>query len=118
MPNLLVPEIVQALRETPARCIYVCNVATERGETDGFSMSDHVRAIERHIGPGILDAVLANDHINPHFKAPSGVDMVHADAHVEGSTVAVVRAHLADDAEPWRHDSAKLAAAVLAFLHN
>ncbi len=118
MPNLLVPEIVQALRETPAQCIYVCNLATERGETDRFSMSDHVRAIERHIGPGILDAVLANDQVNPTFKAPSGMDIVLADAHVEGSTVAVVRANLADETEPWRHDSDKLAAAVLKFIQD
>ncbi|BCX04642.1 MAG: putative gluconeogenesis factor [Candidatus Roseilinea sp.] len=118
MPNLLVPEIVQALRETPARCIYVCNVATERGETDRFSMSDHVHAIERHIGSGILDAVLVNDRVNPNFQLPSGVDIVLADSHVEGSTIAVVRADLADDAEPWRHDSAKLADAVLKFIRD
>ena len=118
MPNLLVPEIVQALRETRARCIYVCNVATERGETDRFSMSDHVRALERHIGPGILDVVLANDHVNPDFKTPEGVDIVLAERRVEGSQVAIVSANLADDAEPWRHDSDKLAVALLKFIRE
>jgi len=118
MPNLLVPEIVQALRETRARCIYVCNVATERGETDRFTMSDHVRALEQHIGPGVLDVVLANDHVNPNFKAPEGVDIVFAERTVVGSPVVVVSANLADDAEPWRHDSDKLAAALLKFIRE
>jgi len=118
MPNLLVPEIVQALRETRARCIYVCNVATERGETDRFTMSDHVRALEQHIGPGILDVVLANDHVNPCFRAPEGVDIVFAEPAVAGSPVVVVSANLADDAEPWRHDSDKLAAALVKFIRE
>jgi uncharacterized cofD-like protein len=113
MPNLLVPGIVQALRETRAQCIYVCNVATERGETDRLDMSDHVYAIERHIGRNVVDAVLANDRVYPDFRLPSGVDIVAAQDTVRGSSVRVVPADLADDHEPWRHDPRKLADAVL-----
>lgn len=116
MPNLLVPGIVQALRETRARCIYVCNVATERGETDRFSMSDHVIALERHIGAGIVDVVLANNRIPSHFNPPGGVDIVIPDRRVVGSSVSVVQADLADEVEPWRHDSAKLAEVVMRFV--
>ncbi len=59
LPNLLVPGIAAALRETKALRIFVCNLVTEVGETDGYSVHDHARAIERHAGfwP---DVVLAN----------------------------------------------------------
>jgi len=112
LPNLLVPGITQALRETRARCVYVCNVATERGETDHFTMSDHVRALEQHIGPGIVDVVLANNRI---YAQPEGVEAVMAEPFVDGSSVEVAQADLADDEHPWRHDPYKLAAAVLKF---
>ncbi len=60
MPNLLVPGIAQAIRHTRARRVYVCNVAAEQGETDGYSIGDHLAAIERHIGRDTVDMVLAN----------------------------------------------------------
>ena len=112
LPNLLVPGITQALRETRARCVYVCNVATERGETDHFTMSDHVHALERHIGSGIVDVVLANNRI---YAQPEGVEVVLAEPSVAGSAVEVAQANLADEEHPWRHDPYKLAAAVLQF---
>jgi uncharacterized cofD-like protein len=59
-PNLLVPGLRDALRSTKAVRIYVCNVMTQPGETDGFSASDHVRAIVRHGGSGLFDTVLVN----------------------------------------------------------
>ncbi len=60
LPNLLVPGIAEALRDTDALRIQVCNLVTEVGETDGYSVEDHVRAIERHAGfwP---DAVVSNE---------------------------------------------------------
>jgi uncharacterized cofD-like protein len=115
LPNLLVPGITQALREARARCVYVCNVATERGETDHFTMSDHVRALERHIGPGIIDVVLANNQV---YAQPEGVEVVLAEPFVAGSAVEVVQADLADSQYPWRHDPHKLAAAVLKFARS
>lgn len=59
LPNLLVPEIAAALRRTEALRVFVCNLVTEVGETDNFSVEDHVRAIHRHAGfwP---DVVIAN----------------------------------------------------------
>ncbi len=116
IPNLVVPGIVQALRQTHAPCVYVCNVATERGETDRYTMADHVRALERHIGRDVLDKVIVNSHIDPGFNPPSGVDIVMAESGVPGSRVEVVQVDLAANDEPWRHDSRKLADAVLGLL--
>lgn len=113
MPNLLVPGIVQALREARANVVYACNVATERGETDHYSMSDFVVALENHIGKGVIDFVVANDYVVADFKPPSGVDMVKVETQVRGSEVKVLPANLADENEPWRHDSRRLAEAVM-----
>jgi uncharacterized cofD-like protein len=112
MPNLLVPGIMQALRETSATRVYVANVATERGETDKFTLADHVIALERHIGRGMIDVVIANSHIDPTFKPPSGVDMVLPVSSLQKSTVRVVQEDVSDNERPWRHDPHKLAAAV------
>ncbi|MCS6923148.1 MAG: YvcK family protein, partial [Fimbriimonadales bacterium] len=60
IPNLLVSKIVDALRSTDALRVYVCNVMTQPGETDGFTASDHVRAIEAHAGGRVFDYVLVN----------------------------------------------------------
>ena len=50
LPNLLVPDLMAAIRVSRALKIYVCNIATQSGETDLFSCNDHVRALEEHVG--------------------------------------------------------------------
>ena len=60
LPNLLVPEIAEAIKKSKAPKIYVCNVMTQPGETTGYSAGDHVRALIRHIGPGVITHVLVN----------------------------------------------------------
>ncbi len=113
MPNLLVRGLVDALRQTQAPIIYVANITTERGETDKFTLAQHVDAIERHIGRGIVDAVLVNNRSISTFKPPSGVDIIDANEALTKFSVKVVRADLVSDSEPWRHQPGKLAAAVL-----
>jgi uncharacterized cofD-like protein len=58
IPNLLVPEIVEALARNMAPHIYVCNIMTEPGETDGYTVGDHVMALDRVAGLRLFDAVL------------------------------------------------------------
>ncbi|GMA63258.1 gluconeogenesis factor YvcK family protein [Alicyclobacillus fastidiosus] len=60
LPNLIVPGMVEAIRHSKARKIYVCNVMTQPGETDELSASSHVKAIYRHVGEGLFDYVLVN----------------------------------------------------------
>ena len=61
LPSLLLPDIRQALADSAALRIYVCNVATQTGETDGFDQADPVEALERHTADGLVDIVLANN---------------------------------------------------------
>ncbi|MGB9639780.1 MAG: gluconeogenesis factor YvcK family protein, partial [Anaerolineales bacterium] len=64
LPNLLVPDITQAIRSSKAIKVYVCNIATQKGETDHYTCGDHIHAIEDHVGEGIFDMVVVNRH--PH----------------------------------------------------
>ena len=61
MPNLCVPDIVQAVRTSKAPKIYICNVMTQPGETDDYTVSDHIRAINRQAGGKVIDFVIANN---------------------------------------------------------
>lgn len=60
LPNLMIPEIGQALCETQAQVTYVCNIMTQRGETEFFSDADHVRVLNDHLHQHFIDTVLVN----------------------------------------------------------
>ena len=114
MPNLLVRDIAQAVRSSRALKVYVCNVATQHGETDHYSAADHVTAIERHAGPGLVNVLLANDRLGADLREvgmPSGVGELVQPSGSQSSRL--VAADLIDVEHPWRHDSRKLAQAVM-----
>lgn len=60
LPNLLVPGIPEAIRRSPAKKVYVCNVMTQPGETNGFSACDHIRTLEMHVGRRLFSYVIVN----------------------------------------------------------
>jgi uncharacterized cofD-like protein len=61
IPNLLVSGVAEAIRESRATRVYVSNLMTQPGETSGFTAADHVRAIQRHGGQGLIDCVILNN---------------------------------------------------------
>ncbi len=61
LPNLLVANVVDALKKSKARKVYVCNVMSQPGETVGFSVTEHLNVIEEHIGEGVIDTVIVNN---------------------------------------------------------
>ena len=82
LPNLLVGGIADALRAANAPRIYVCNVATQPGETGEYDAADHILAIEQHCGAGLFDYALINDR---HPSANRGITeyVLPAPAHHE-----------------------------------
>lgn len=110
IPNLLVPDIAAAIRASKGLKFYVCNVATQPGETDGYSCGDHVRTIEKEIGKGLFDVVICNDNCNG--RLPEDIEFVCLDNNLENE-YPVYSANLSDPSIPWRHDSLKLASAIL-----
>src|SRR6266571_2277708 len=73
LPNLLVVGLVEALRASPAVKVYVCNLAGQPGETMGYGVSDHLRAIEEHIDGNLFDYVIVNSNVTPPLP-PSAVE--------------------------------------------
>lgn len=65
LPNLLVRGMAEAIRASSAVKLYICNVMTQPGETDGFTASDHVRAIYDHVGDRFFDTVIVNNAVPP-----------------------------------------------------
>ena len=60
IPNLLVPEIREAIAKATVPRIYICNVMTQLGETDGYSVSDHIQALDQACGQRLFDSVLVH----------------------------------------------------------
>ncbi len=60
LPNLLLDGLVDAIQETGKSRVYICNIMTQPGETDGFSLSDHLAALRAHVGDDFPDAVVAH----------------------------------------------------------
>lgn len=112
LPNLLVPGIVEAIRASGAYRVYICNVATQTGETDGYSVADHVRVLEAHVGSNVFRAVLANNHY-PTKNAGENTHYVQPDVASIAERYDVLWADLTDAEQPWRHDPQKLAQALL-----
>lgn len=113
LPNLLVPGIAEALRNTLAVKCYVCNIATQPGETEGYTVADHVLAIEKILGRGVIQIVLANNHY-PTQNAGQNTFYVQPvpESHEIFQRYTVWYTDLVDAERPWRHDPQKLADAI------
>ena len=91
--------------------VFVCNVATQKGETDGFSVADHLEALQRHAGPNLVDYVLANDNVAPLGpQFPASPVPLDGDVH---SKVPVVTADVVNRDFRLHHDPKKLASVLM-----
>lgn len=116
LPNLMVPGILDALLTTTALRIYVCNVATEVGETQNFFVEDHVNALMKHTDENILDYVIANNNIIDIGDRFMGNAVPVSNEII--SNIQVAYTDLLDTNHPVRHDSNKLAEFILSITNN
>ncbi len=113
LPNLLVPDLAQAIITSPAIKLYVCNVATQAGETQGYNVADHLDALRQHVGDEMITTVVANRTFIGSRPPGAGVDWVRL-PDPETVDYQLLTYDLVDQQYPWRHDSHKLAQALMA----
>ena len=117
LPNLLVDGMVEALRATPAVKVYVCNVATQPGETDGFTVSQHLDAVEAHVGGNLFDYVVVNSNYSlplPSSAVEAGISRVVFDRdRAAQRPVHYILADVVSARISTHHDPEKLARVIM-----
>ncbi|MFE5322858.1 uridine diphosphate-N-acetylglucosamine-binding protein YvcK [Paenibacillus sp. NPDC056579] len=113
MPNLLVPEIARTIVESQALKMFVCNVMTQPGETDNYSVSDHLQAMYNHVGHHLFDYIIVNNgDIPPQVQkryAEKGARVVPLDLEeVTSRGYKVIADQLVLFRTYLRHDAEKL----------
>ena len=113
LPNLLVEGMVEAIKASAALKLYICNLAAQPGETDGYGVQDYLRVIREHVGANLFDFVLVNSNTQ---YPPTGGQMTvvfrptdvakHPEVRFIASDVVNVR-------KPSHHDSDKLARTIM-----
>ena len=121
LPNLLVEGLQAKIRAVKAPCVYVCNVMTEKGETDNYRVSDHLKAILDHCGAGFVDAILANKGtitapILKRYVEEEAVPVIADPKVVEKMGAKYFEANLVQEGNVVRHDSDRLAKELIRLL--
>ena len=119
LPNLIIKGILGAVQSSPAFKIYVCNVMTQMGETEGFTASEHVRVLVKHTAPDVIDGVIINaaeisaadaldryKHENSFPVLPDADEIRAMGYKVFAEDIVGIRDYV-------RHDSAKLTQALI-----
>jgi uncharacterized cofD-like protein len=118
VPNLLVGRLYQEVLESRAIKIYVCNVMTQKGETDYYKASDHIKTIINHTAPGIVDYCIVNtakipDEMLEKYKGEESDPVVPDSENVKKLRCKVIEAHLVSASDYVRHDASKLAKIIM-----
>ena len=114
LPNLLIPEIADAIAGSTAPRVYIANLMTQPGETTHYSLSEHVRAIQDHVGKNLIDYVIANRRpISPEvarrYRA-QGAEQVRLDPRaVAGLRVSLLTGNFLEEHGVIRHNAPQLA---------
>lgn len=123
MPHLICKEVVQAVRHTKGKVMYLCNAMTQPGETDTFTVSDHLEALEKYLEKHTIDVVVAsNTKINPDvlhkYQTTEEKDPVVIDyEQIDDMGIELIEGDLLTTEDGTiRHDSMKLSSLIFAYL--
>ncbi|SEA42159.1 conserved hypothetical protein, cofD-related [Thalassobacillus cyri] len=115
LPNIIIPEISKALRETSGKVTYVCNVMTQHGETDGYSAGDHVKAILEHVGQGCVHSIIVHNQPIEHdvrkiYAEEQAEPVVYDNERIRNMKLEVIEEDIIDHSKAMlRHDTKKIA---------
>lgn len=121
-PHIIIPEIQEAIRNSKARKMYISNMLTQPGETDNFKVSNHILYLEKYLGAGTINAVIANNSKIPQNMAllakSEGKDPVTIDTKtLQNMGIEVLEEKLFKVEEGYiRHNSLKTAYLIFSYL--
>ena len=124
IPNLLINEIAQEIAQSEAIKVYVCNVMTQPGETDGYSVCDHIKALVKHSSARILDYCVVNNGEVPaevlkRYSGENSLLVVNDRKNIENLGYRVVEEDFSMIQDGViRHDAEKLAKIILSFIEE
>jgi uncharacterized cofD-like protein len=124
IPNLLIKEITQEIAKSEAIKVYVCNVMTQPGETDGYSVSDHIQALLKHSHAQIMDYCVVNNgevpaEILKRYSEDNSLLVVNDRKKIESLGYRVVEEDFSMIQDGViRHDAEKLAKIILSFIEE
>lgn len=115
IPNLLIPGISDAIRKSKAKKLYVANIMTQPGETAGYKLEDHIEAIIRHGGDGLIDTAVVNagkppEEILARYRADQSVPVEYEECSLQRYGIKLAAGDLLDYSRGYlRHNPYKLA---------
>ena len=113
LPNLLVEGMVEAIKASPALKLYICNLAAQRGETEGYGVHDYLRVIREHVGANLFDFVLVNSNTaHPPTGGQAPVIFKPADT-TQHPEVRFIPSDVVNVRIPSHHDPDKLARTIM-----
>ncbi len=119
LPNLLVPGLREAVRSSRAVKVFVSNIATQVGDTEGMDVLEHVHIIHSHVGHGLFDYVVANDNFSSEVPADWPTELVRlGSTQPDMADLRLVEMDVIDMAAPTRHDPGKLSEALLKLYYD
>ena len=118
LPNLLIKGLAQEIQKSKVKKIYICNVMTQPGETDHYKLSDHLKAIIKHTGRGIVDYVVVNNQKVPtnllaKYEKEGAYPVSNDKAEMKRLGVKIVKANIINSQDYIRHNPKRLAKIIL-----
>jgi uncharacterized cofD-like protein len=113
LPNLLVEGMVEAIKASPALKVLICNLASQKGETDGYDVDDYLRVIREHVGSNVFDFVLVNSN-QAHMPTGGQSQVIFkTDDGLKHPEVRFINADVVNVRIPSHHDPDKLARVIM-----
>jgi uncharacterized cofD-like protein len=123
LPNLLIKDITNSIVSSAAIKVYVCNIMTQAGETDGYSASDHIKMLTNHCHPRIFDYCIVNigqvpDHVLKRYTQENSYPVVNDIENIEKMGYRVIEDDVLLVEDVLRHDHSKLARIIFGFMEE
>jgi len=114
LPNIIMKDVIRALNQTEAKVIYVCNIMTQHGETDGYDATDHVKAIYNHIGCHTIDTIVVHneaisEEVQEKYQSEGSYPVPYDKESLLQLGLHVIEENMIDDKGTYiRHNTSKL----------